>query len=283
MPSIWVLVRSQLNLYHTAHSHYTGSLDHDCLYYYDITWGVTEKIPYCIRPTDINSARRNAVPNIYDQKFTFEQLYHLNVTAQQLLSWSASINLAEQYHHYINQVDASFLSNETFLNCTQSWFGSDCQYSFELNEVLSFHDILQMIFEAKWKYINLSYTATNLTCYMHLKCDRGGSSLCLDWREICNGRIDCLDGGADEIECLELEVNECHEDEYRCHNGQCIPKESSELEDIVSDCLDNSDIHEEERCYGLILISRFECEEHLCRPDDGQFPCGDGQCVEDFE
>ncbi|CAM4805094.1 unnamed protein product [Rotaria magnacalcarata] len=283
MPSLWVFVSSQLNLYHTTHSHYIDSLDYDCLYYYDIKWGVTEVIPYCIRPTDINSARRNAFPNIYDQKFTFEQLYHLNVTAQQLLSWSASINLAEQYHHYINQVDTSFLSNETFLNCTQSWFGSDCQYSFELNEVISFNDILQMIFEAKWKYINLSYTATNLTCYMHLKCDRGGSALCLDWREICNGRIDCLDGGADEIECLELEVNECHEDEYRCHNGECILKESSELEDIVSYCLDNSDIHEEERCYGLTLISRFECEEHLCRPDDGQFPCGDGQCVEDFE
>ena len=53
------------------------------------------------------------------------------------------------------------------------------------------------------------HVVTNLTCYMHLKCDRGGPHICLDWREICDGRIDCLDGGLDELHCFDLEVNEC--------------------------------------------------------------------------
>ncbi|CAF4484897.1 unnamed protein product [Rotaria sp. Silwood2] len=118
---------------------------------------------------------------------------------------------------------------------------------------------------------------------MHIKCDRGGSPLCLDWREVCNGRIDCLDGGADEAECFELEVNECNEDKYRCHNGECIPKEFWENGDIFGDCLDNSDIYYEHNCNNVYWISRLECQEHLCRPNEGQFSCGDGQCVEDFQ
>jgi len=73
-----------------------------------------------------------------------------------------------------------------------------------------------------------------------LECDRGGSGLCLDWREVCDGRIDCLNGGVDEALCFDLEVNGCDENEYRCHSGLRIPKES--LDDDKPQCLDQTDM-----------------------------------------
>ena len=42
--------------------------------------------------------------------------------------------------------------------------------------------------------------------------------LCLDWRDICDGQQDCLDG-YDEENCDKLEFNECEDGEYRCTNG----------------------------------------------------------------
>jgi hypothetical protein len=62
----------------------------------------------------------------------------------------------------------------------------------------------------------------NNTCYNHLNCET--LSLCLDWREIYDRKIDCVDG-FDEVHCWQLEMNECAGNEYRCHNGQCIPEE----------------------------------------------------------
>ena len=62
---------------------------------------------------------------------------------------------------------------------------------------------------------------------------------CLDWRQICNGLIDCEEG-EDEESCELLERNTCHDkDEYRCKNGLCIPISFSF--DSVYDCLDRSD------------------------------------------
>jgi hypothetical protein len=56
-------------------------------------------------------------------------------------------------------------------------------------------------------------------------------SVCLDWTEICDGQIDCLDGGFDEEQCWQLEINESEENEYRCKNGQCIPQSFYQDED----------------------------------------------------
>jgi hypothetical protein len=48
------------------------------------------------------------------------------------------------------------------------------------------------------------------------------SSICLDWREICDGKIDCKNG-YDERYCQALEMNECNPlTERRCYDGQCI-------------------------------------------------------------
>ena len=43
-------------------------------------------------------------------------------------------------------------------------------------------------------------------------------SICLEWSEIYDGKIDCLNNDIDEKNCFQVELNECNEDEYRCHN-----------------------------------------------------------------
>lgn len=115
------------------------------------------------------------------------------------------------------------MSNEIFFNCTKPWFGSHCQYSFMIEETRTLIEILYAVFSAKRSYTSSS-KVTQRTCYVHVKCDQGGPSICLDWREVCNGRIDCLDGGLDELHCFELEVNECGENEFRCLNGCVLEK-----------------------------------------------------------
>ncbi|CAF4227901.1 unnamed protein product, partial [Adineta steineri] len=61
------------------------------------------------------------------------------------------------------------------------------------------------------------YTITDdilmLTCYEGLQCH---STICLDWREICDGIINCENGEDEPDECLLLETNECEDNEYRC-------------------------------------------------------------------
>ncbi|CAF4025794.1 unnamed protein product, partial [Rotaria sordida] len=89
--------------------------------------------------------------------------------------------------------------------------------------------------------------------------------------------------GIDESQCFELEINECNENEYRCHNGLCIPKQFWNDEFDEAECFDKSDLLNIPDCPDIYLqLYIFGCAEYACRPDEGQFPCGDGQCVEDF-
>ena len=41
--------------------------------------------------------------------------------------------------------------------------------------------------------------------------------------------------------CFDMEINECKENEYRCHNGLCISQEFWEDGEGDADCLDRSD------------------------------------------
>ncbi|UJR24163.1 hypothetical protein I4U23_027129 [Adineta vaga] len=203
-----------------------------------------------------------------DNNFTFEQLNKLNITSDDILHWSLSIDLAEQYQYYLDQTIISNLSNKRFFNCTNSWFGSHCQYSLlEFNENENSSEII----------------LTHGTCYILLECNRGGLSICLDWREICNGRIDCLNNGIDEIECYHLELNECNENEYRCSNGMCIPNLFLQIQSFESCCLDRSDLLDDYNCLEFYFHGNlFECEEYQCSPNQGKFSCNNGKCVEDF-
>ncbi|CAF4624874.1 unnamed protein product, partial [Rotaria sp. Silwood2] len=79
------------------------------------------------------------------------------------------------------------------------------------------------------------------TCYEHLNCTRDELPWCLDWREICDGKIDCWPIPVDEHNCEMLEENECGPDEYRCFNGQCIPGIFLSDDIFSPDCIDRSD------------------------------------------
>ena len=127
-----------------------------------------------------------------------------------------------------------------------------------------------------------------ITCYTHLKCKYGGSELsCLDWREVCDGKVDCPDGGSDEEHCFELEMNECEENEYRCQNGQCVAHEFFRDGNLNPDCLDRTDEATQVDKYRMFYHDRcasdpsFRCEEHTCQIsglDPAPYSCGDAQC-----
>ncbi|CAF1623962.1 unnamed protein product [Adineta ricciae] len=190
----------------------------------------------------------------------------MNITAYDIFTWSSSIDLAELYQNYSDEQNRFFQSNLLFFNCTTPWFGSRCQYSLEINRF----DIID---------VNQEHT-----CYILLECDRGGAFLCLDWREICDGRIDCLNGGVDEADCFELETNECKSDEYRCHNGQCIPEYYWKDAQFSPTCLDYSDFSNKISCPNQNLtVYLFNCEENICPAGQNKFSCGDGECVDDFD
>jgi hypothetical protein len=57
---------------------------------------------------------------------------------------------------------------------------------------------------------------------MHLECNRGPFPSCLDWQEICDGKVDCLDDGRDEENCWQMEIQPYTEDDYLFSNRKCI-------------------------------------------------------------
>ncbi|CAF1402320.1 unnamed protein product [Adineta ricciae] len=287
----WTIIIGQLNLYDTQLITTDDSLQFNCLKYYvrvekpayqDLVYVTDELIPYCFRLTnETNLKIQTNFLNPHSQTLTFDDLRRTNITSQQLLLWSVSIDLAERYQFYLDKLDWSL--NEQFYNCSNGWFGNRCQYVFEQNTIMSIEQIVEIQFHSRTTYEESTNIATELSCYIHLPCDRGGGKLCLDWREICDGHVDCLNRGVDEALCFEMEINECNEDEFRCYNGQCIPHTFRKNHIDTTDCLDRSD----ESFDANIIDSCFQdptfrCEEHSCRSDANRFVCGDGQCVEKF-
>jgi hypothetical protein len=90
---------------------------------------------------------------------------------------------------------------------------------------------------------------------------------CLDWSEICDGKIDCLDSGVDEEHCWQLEIHECNDNEYRCMNGQCIPKSFFRDQDQIIDCIDSSD-----KTVFYLGVNPY------CHREEPSFRCDDVRC-----
>ena len=280
---VWLMTKSQINLYNTDRTLNLNRLEVDCLHHYlSFARFTVEKTEYCLGLNENNkSSSSSDFLNTRDQNFTFDELKQLHVTTENLLSWSAPVDLVEKYQYYIDHSENISKSEDIFFNCTKPWFGSQCQYSFDFNPFYSFQQIVQQIFIKRSLY-QYSSNIISIACYVHLKCNRGGSDLCLDWREICDGRIDCIDEGADEANCFPLELNQCNENEYRCHNGQCIPKEF--LENKIPYCLDQSDLLKVFNPWDYFPIPYQEdYEEYSCRSGYQQFVCGDLSCVADFD
>src|SRR5690606_21037035 len=98
-------------------------------------------------------------------------------------------------------------------------------------------------------------TLNDISCFNLLENCITFSGLCLDWHQICDGIMDCMNG-VDEKQCKEMELYECDsKKEYRCRNGQCIPFQFSF--DLTFDCLDFYDEKENQQL-------SIDCEEHIC-------------------
>ena len=237
----WVIVSAHINL------HLTDSvLRHTCLRAVSPVEKETDPQEITIYCLADQPSEHPIQPNTLDQPFTFDQLQEQKVTIEQLLHWSASFDLIENYQLYLNEVASvarrSDLAGELFYNCTSPRFGPLCQYSFNdddahrvsLNEIIAHH-------------YRQEYDPVEMTCYPHLKCDRGSKWSCLDWSEICDGFVDCFNDGVDEQDCPMLERNECGPNEYRCENGQCISQTFAhdDPSQFTYECLDRSDeIHD---------------------------------------
>ncbi|CAF1497303.1 unnamed protein product [Adineta steineri] len=267
----------------------------DCLYAYiidghaqyeHVSFRTNYLIPYCRR--SLSTDPINKIQGYIENTDTFKNLRLRGITSDDLLRWSTSIDIIEQYSIYLSKNNTGF-DEFIFNNCSSLWFGSNCQYTFNLSiPIESFGDFVNSSFVARRNYMEKILIHT---CYPHLSgCYRGPEPMCLDWREICDGKIDCIGDsfGIDEEYCDELETNECKEDEYRCHNGaQCIPFEFFRDSRLSKDCLDGTDETEDNGVMGTLHFRQplecidsmiFACEERTCRQPH-LFSCGDGSCT----
>ncbi|CAF3526078.1 unnamed protein product [Adineta steineri] len=269
------------NLYNTDTM--TNDFDHDCFYSSitvktkldDVNYTAEQIVEYCIRTPlkEIIDVNEKSISS----KLTFDELKKNNITSTNLLEWSSPIDLIERYEYFLQMNTSS--SIEVFYNCTLPWFGSICQYRFVLNQSLS--SFIQMRIDER----KLFEKNTTLTCYIHMKCDNHSFLTCLDWREICDGKVNCLDGGDDEKYCVELEMNKCEENEYQCRNGMCVNREffSDEDTSLINirspECLDGSDEIAFKKNSFCGRDPSFRCEDTLCLKYT-DFNCGDGYCYD---
>ncbi|CAF4173783.1 unnamed protein product, partial [Adineta steineri] len=237
----WIVAIPQINLYFTNQVSESENYDEIGIRYNCIRLAsnldqddLTRQISsYCMSESSLKFHIEN--DNSF-QTFSFADLAKMNITSEDLYFWSTPIDITEEYQFYLQSNDSS-LAKKIFYNCTLPRFGSMCQYEF-----CYYHENYSSLYEMIFSYyVDYLYDPTNLTCYTHLKCNRGYSPACLDWTEICDGKVDCLDGEYDEEHCWELEFNECKPNEYQCDNGLCVPNEFVEDDPMNFDCIDGSD------------------------------------------
>ena len=250
----------QLNLHLTQWEHNNAVLQHNCLFvnhWENEEENIYEITSYCLSewPSEWN-IRQNAL----DQRFSFAELFARNITSDDLYRWSAPLDIVENYEMFI--FNDTSRSDMEFINCTGEWFGPKCQYSFDLDNSSSFSSLDNIIDEF---YLTDRDKQLGPTCYVHLQCDLGFSSLCIQWSDVCDGFIRCING-TDEANCWQLEINECNENEFRCRNGQCIPWSFHDEKSKSFDCLDGSDEFTDTATYVLKSIAGpvYKLEELFC-------------------
>ena len=281
-----IVLNARYHLYH-SNNHQDVQPIFDCLYAHLIDDYRDQKesyisnyhlIPYCRRPDENDDKPERLLlyttSNHVENTITFGDLKRQGVSSTQMLTWFASIDVAEHYE----MSDEN--SSEHFFNCSPPWFGHVCQYKFGYNPPQLFRDIVQATFTYR---SHTSHNVSTGTCYRFLaNCDRGPWPLCLDWRQICDGYADCFDA-EDELLCETLETSKCGDDEYRCHyGGQCIPIAFLDDSQLYSDCLDRSDemrrlpLVPSTLLFHCINVPTFRCEERMDQYSR-RFQCGDGE------
>ena len=264
---ILVTVENRIYLYNT-----NEGVD---IEYYDCV--LAQSLFYCRRPREpINLTRDDDIllcEHNDGQLHRFSALRSNNVTVRTIFhQWKSSLERVEQYSLFLtepNQIDGHLCQCRR-----RGSFGKNCEYQLPVGE--TFEETLQWQLTVRRNNPRKVQMYGDVVCYETLKCDSG--VLCLDWREICDGIQNCLEG-RDEENCDLLEMNQCDpEKEYRCQNGMCIPQQFFLDGDL--DCFDWSDeipLKGSQEC-PLESVNTV-CDDHLCPPD--QWSCGDGQCIPD--
>ena len=238
---------------------------------------LAQSLLYCRRPKEpINLTRDNDNQSCTQnggQLHRFGELQVKNITVSTVLhQWRSTLERVEQYSSYLKGIHRL---DGCLCQCLHPGaFGKNCEYQLSSGE--TFEETLIWQLTMRENNPQPVPTHSSVVCYETLGCHSG--LLCLDWREICDGIQNCLEG-RDEENCDLLEVNQCDsEDEYRCSNGMCIPDEF--FLDGELDCLDWSDemqLKNHQDCSRESVNAL--CDDHLCPPN--QWSCGDGECISD--
>ncbi len=225
-----ILCDGRVLLYDTEF-HMSSPEKFDCIYVLDNVnsdYGGSSagKVPYCRRPNINKTLIRitDKCENGGDKKY-FIELLEKNVRPSEVLKWNSSVEMADEYaaFYYNNYSEIKSNGKQDFLcHCTHpGTFGKYCEYQLT-HEANSFEASQRLQASIRHFYYLNHQQFGDIVCYKTLSCNSG--LLCLDWRNICDGKQQCQNGW-DEENCDKLEFNECEEDEYRCTNGMCMPEE----------------------------------------------------------
>ena len=173
----------------------------DCVHYSNDTEHA-ESIPFCRRPSFVETDDGRAPYQACQNKRSYHSFAELAMNKTQpehLLTWNSAIDVLDAYAtflHFSSGWGSASMTNQTqhldtvgICNCSSngsSYFGRWCEY--ELLSSVSFPEAVDHQFALKEQNEIGSQWFGNLTCYISLlECDPG--PVCLDWRQICDGRI----------------------------------------------------------------------------------------------
>lgn len=229
---------------------------------------IYEREEFCRRPTVVAALKRDETIFSCSNGGIKEKFVDLEKNSSQIQTilheWRSSM---EKLSDWI--FSSGNGSNDEFLcRCNEKSFGKFCEY--ELFSMKSLQELFSIKFSVQSGKLNF---LDEFVCYSTIECDSG--LLCLDWRDVCDGISQCAEG-FDEMFCDEIFSVRCDDDEYRCQNKLCVPKQF--LLDGQIDCLDGSD----ERNQIDDAKCPYQLVSSLC--DDRFLPrtfwsCGDGQKI----
>ena len=192
----------------------------DCIYHRN----GSSTVKYCIRSDDAILVDRRLRTDCLNggAKRLLSDLLTQNITPNDVLRWSSSVEAADIYAAVFYNSSLNNTIDKFVCACTrEGTFGKYCEYEL-YHYSISFEQALKAQFSQKQTDEWGNQEWGDILCYNTLSCNYG--MRCLDWRHVCDGEQQCMDG-KDEENCDKLEFNECEEDEYRCVNGMCIAEQ----------------------------------------------------------